>query len=177
MRSMFCFRLALLTLIPSALLAQVSLPKGFGLPVTSETASRMHVLRLTPGQDVLEEIARYAAAHSIRAGAIVSAVGSLKKASLRYANKDLVTALEGPFQVVALSGTLDRETRHLHLSIADSDGVTRGGHATRGNIVFTTLELVIVEFLDLEFTRAPEPLSGYDELAVKRRRIYRKLSQ
>lgn len=133
--------------------------------VTNQPA-RHHVVRLRPGQDLLAELTAYATKHSLKAAAVISAVGSLKQASLRYANKPEYSKLDGPFEVVSFSGTLDAASNHLHLSIADGNGVTRGGHAGAGNIVFTTMELVLLELPALQFRREFEPLNGYDELTI-----------
>src|SRR4051794_17612152 len=48
---------------------------------------RTYVLRLKPGQDLRVELERFAKAKNIQAGFIVTCAGSLRKASLRLADK------------------------------------------------------------------------------------------
>jgi uncharacterized protein len=126
-------------------------------------------LRLVPGEDLRLSLIAMCKQEQILAGAIVSAVGSLQSACLRYANGKVGTRLTGPFEIVSLSGTLSVAGIHIHLSIADSEGLTRGGHLVEGNTVHTTCELVIIEQRDLHFLRELDPHTGYPELVIKER--------
>ncbi len=127
----------------------------------------VHFLRLKPNELVMESLQSWARENSIEAASILSAVGSLKKATLRFANQPQGESLEGPFEVVSLSGTLSKESMHLHASISDSKGNTRGGHLTGENRIHTTLELVIGVYPTVKFTREKDPSTGYPELVVK----------
>lgn len=111
-------------------------------------------------------LAACVAARGIKAGWIAGVVGSLSQAALRFAGQHDATQLVGAFEIVALSGTLDTHGGHLHLSVADAQGMMRGGHVMPGCLVRTTCELIIGELDDLCFTREPCSLSGYDELVV-----------
>ena len=78
---------------------------------TNETGvfdhSRVHVLRLQPGEDLLESLWRYARVTKIRAMSIVSIAGSLTTTNIRYANMSDGTSLTGHFEIVSLAGNLD----------------------------------------------------------------------
>jgi len=137
-------------------------------PVTA--APRVHFLRLHPGDLLLESLERWAQEHSIDAASIVSAVGSLKRATLRFAGQARGVRLEGPLEVVSLSGTLSKDSHHLHASVSDSKGVTRGGHLTGENRVYTTLELVIGVYPEAKFLREKDPDTGYLEWVVMPRK-------
>jgi predicted DNA-binding protein with PD1-like motif len=58
---------------------------------------------------------------------------------------------------------------HLHLSVADSTGKVIGGHLLDENLVYTTIELVVTDLTDLEFTRATDSTYGYPELVIKKK--------
>ena len=136
------------------------------LPVP-ETA-RLHAVRLRPGQDARAEIVRLTNERGIRAGAVVTAVGSLRSAVLRFAARDGGTTVEGPLEVVSLVGTVGEGGRvHLHASVSDGSGRTVGGHLMDGSRVHTTLELVIAELPGTVFAREKDDETGYEELAVK----------
>ena len=75
----------------------------------------------------------------------------------------------GPFEIVALSGTLSIHGMHIHLAVADAEGVVKGGHLLEGCLIHTTCELVILEQNLVEFTRPLDPQTGYPELEVKQR--------
>lgn len=152
-------------------LACTSIPKPIDPTVPSRT--RSHTLRLTPGQELVTELESWAKSHNIRAAAILSAVGSLTRVSLRYANQRDAVIGTGHFEIVSLVGTLNEESMHLHLSVSDHLGNTRGGHLLPGNTVYTTAEIVITELEDADFQREPDARSGYRELKVKPRTLHR----
>jgi predicted DNA-binding protein with PD1-like motif len=122
--------------------------------------------RLKPGQDLRKELLAFAKREGLKAGAVVTCVGSLTEVSLRYANREGAAVRQGRFEIVALVGTVDPSGGHLHLCVADRDGVAFGGHLTDGCLVYTTAEVVVGELTGLEFRREPDRTFGYDELAV-----------
>lgn len=133
-------------------------------------SQRIFALRLRPGQDLRQELIRFTAERSIRAGFIYTAVGSLRKAVIRCADQEKGTAWNEKLELVSLVGTLSTEGSHLHLSVSDKNGKTFGGHLLDGCVVYTTVELVIGDLDDLTFVRENDPDSGYQELKIKDRR-------
>lgn len=132
---------------------------------------RFYALRLSPGQELLSALHAFIDHHQLQAAWIAGCTGSLTDVALRFAAREETTRLSGTFEVISLSGTLERGGEHLHLSVADENGAMTGGHVMPGNTVRTTLELVIGELTAYTFSRAPCPASGYDELAVSLRNI------
>ncbi|MEI8028065.1 MAG: PPC domain-containing DNA-binding protein [Pseudomonadota bacterium] len=128
---------------------------------------KTYVLRLSPGDDPKAKLQAFVNENNLKAAVILSAVGSLTKAVLRYANSDNPTTLTGHFEIVSLSGTLGSTSgSHLHLSVSDNTGKTLGGHLMDGSVIFTTLEISIGAMTDLEFKREVDPVSTYKELKV-----------
>ncbi|MGI4864445.1 MAG: PPC domain-containing DNA-binding protein [Janthinobacterium lividum] len=143
-------------------MAQTSSPSGGSSP------TRAHALRLQPGDDLRDALQAYVAQQHIKAGAVLTCVGSLTVATLRLANQEGPTEYRGHFEIVSLVGTLSATGgSHLHLSIADSTGRTLGGHLLAGCRVYTTAEIVLVALPELDFTREVDPVYGYKELVVK----------
>ncbi len=130
---------------------------------------RSYVLRLRPGAEVRRGLVDFARREGIRAGCVVSAVGSLTRVASRYANRQETTALDGHFELVALSGHLSADTFHLHMAAGDGDGRTVGGHVMEGNVVYTTLVIVIEDRLRWNFRQEVDPTLGYVELAPESR--------
>ena len=128
---------------------------------------KTYAFRLKPGQDLREEIEKFAKGHGIKAGVIVSCVGSLQKAVLRMAGAQEEKTFEGPFEIVSLVGTLEAGNQHLHIAVSDKQGNVFGGHVKQGCLVETTAELVLGELEGITFTRRPDPETGYDELVVE----------
>ncbi|RYX96631.1 MAG: DNA-binding protein [Comamonadaceae bacterium] len=131
----------------------------------------IEVLRLRPGEDlrdVLALVLKPARGDGCEAASVVSAVGSLSRAVLRYAAEPDGTVIEGPLELISLSGTLSPNGVHLHASVADASGRMRGGHVMPGCIVRTTAELVVAMLPGWAFRRAHDPETGYLELQAKR---------
>lgn len=123
------------------------------------------VERLKPGDDLQSAIKRIASQHKLKAGVIVSAVGSFQNATLRFAGASEGTKIDGPLEVVSVTGTVSDESMHVHLSVSDSTGKTIGGHLLSGCKVFTTIELVILNLSDeWTFERKADEQTTYLEL-------------
>lgn len=123
-------------------------------------------LKLGPGQDVRKELSTFCEKNKISAGAIISGVGSLKQVRLRKANSESFYEATEPHEVLTISGLISEAGVHIHLSIADQNARVYGGHLSEGNSVFTTLELVIANFDNIEFAREFDPSTGFKELAI-----------
>lgn len=139
--------------------------------VAPATASPMVVraLRLRPGDDLKKELARFARDNKLRAGIVLTCVGSLTRAVLRLADQPAGTAFEGKHEIVSLVGTLSPDGDHLHLAITDGTGRTIGGHLLEGSIVYTTAEIAVGELEALAFTRERDPRTTWGELVVRPR--------
>jgi len=133
---------------------------------------QVHILRLSSGQDLRATLeaafAGLANTHGIAAACIVSAVGSLSQAVLRYADKPGGSEISGPLELLMLSGTLSADGAHLHGSVADSQGQVKGGHLMPGCIVRTTAEVVIALLPGWEFRRELDVATGFRELQAQR---------
>jgi predicted DNA-binding protein with PD1-like motif len=134
---------------------------------------RAHAVRLAPGTDLRAELERLIERHGLRAGCILSCVGSLSRARLRMPGRigdaEVFKALDEPMEIVSLAGTLGPDGLHVHIGLARRDGSCIGGHLVHGCVVNTTAELVIGELAELEFRRRPDPATGHHELSVEPR--------
>ncbi|DBB09031.1 hypothetical protein WJX82_004815 [Trebouxia sp. C0006] len=101
---------------------------------------KTYAFRLQPHQDLMAEIVAFGKANNIRAGVLLTCVGSLEQVTLRG--------------------------EHIHLSVSDGQGRTTGGHMLPGNKVYTTAEIVVGALGNVEFEREMDPTYGYAELAV-----------
>ncbi|EJL90973.1 putative DNA-binding protein with PD1-like DNA-binding motif [Polaromonas sp. CF318] len=130
-----------------------------------------HVLRLTPGEDLRLALAKafadLQAGQNTTAACIISAVGSLSRAVLRYADQPEGTLLAEPLELVTLSGTLSADGVHLHASVATACGEMRGGHVMPGCVVRTTAEIVLAPLPGWVFTREQDAQTGFKELVAK----------
>ena len=139
---------------------------------TNWQSSTLHTLvrRLKPGADLKEELSSLAQSHIDSGGCILTCTGSLTKAVIRLAGSASVEELEGPFEILSLSGTLSQDGVHLHISLGNEHGECRGGHLMTGSIIATTAEIVVGVLTDLEFQRANDEATGYSELTIMPRK-------
>lgn len=128
--------------------------------------SVIHLLKLSPGDDLKSALTEYCICQQISAATIVSCVGSLSKLHLRLASATKFLQQSNLFEIVSLVGTLSPDGAHLHLSAADDSGVVWGGHLMDGNIIHTTAEIVLMELLDYQFKRVFDVATGYKELLI-----------
>ncbi len=125
-----------------------------------------YTFRLTPGEDLFDSVQAFAMEKHIEAGCVLSGVGSLIHASIRLADRAQNSEYEGPFEIVSITGTVSIHGSHLHISFADGDGKTVGGHFESGCTIYTTAEIVLAAFNDVIYKREFAEDSGYDELTV-----------
>jgi uncharacterized protein len=130
-------------------------------------AQQFYAFRLHPGSDLKAEIEKIVSHHQIKAGWIITCVGSLSRYHLRFANQPTGHSGEGHFEVVSLVGTLSMDGCRLHISISDHAGSTLGGHLLEGCIIYTTAEVVLGTDQQFIFDRELDPATGWRELNVK----------
>jgi len=126
------------------------------------------VLRLNPGDDLRAALDAAFTAAGQEAACVVSGIGSLTQARLRYAQQEEGAVLAGPLELLTLAGTLSPAGPHLHASVADAQGLVRGGHVLAGCTVRTTAEVVLALLPQWRFTRAHDPATGWQELVARR---------
>jgi predicted DNA-binding protein with PD1-like motif len=131
--------------------------------------STIHVFRLKPHEDLRQSIMDFAKRNQIRAGVIVTCVGSLEQYNIRFANQANGDTQKGYFEIVSLTGTFNESSMHLHLAVSDKTGKTIGGHLLENNFIYTTAEIAIAEVHDVEFDRETDSTYGYKELVVKKK--------
>lgn len=128
---------------------------------------KIFATRLKPNQDLKTSIVSFVEENNIQAGFILTAVGSLKKAALRFASQDSYQVFNERFEIVSLVGTLSIHGIHLHISLSDKNGKTIGGHLVEGCLIYTTAEIVIGTSEKLIFQRTVDEMTGYQELEIK----------
>ena len=119
----------------------------------SMVPAKVYALRLHPGDDLKIKLSEFVKENKIKAGYIITCVGSLSKVTLRLANRNETQTWKENFEITSLTGTLSPDGNHLHISVADKEGVTIGGHLMDGSIISTTAEIIIGEAPDLIFRR------------------------
>ncbi len=126
-------------------------------------------VRLDPGDDVLVVLRKLAKDHQIRAGVILTGVGSFSEFTVRYAAKPDTFPMKGNFEVVSFAGTFGTAGEHIHFSFADKEGKMSGGHLMPVACkVDKTFELVVQKVDGWKFERKPGPVKGMKVLDAKK---------
>ena len=123
-------------------------------------------LRLHPASDLRREIEKAVAALPGGSGFVLSGVGSLSQASLKFAAVDAATLLVEPLEILTLAGSVGASGAHLHASVATASGRVLGGHLGYGSLVRTTAEVLVAVLPEWRLTREHDPATGFAELVV-----------
>ena len=109
------------------------------------------VARIDRGEEILEQVREVARKENIRLASVqaLGAVGSFTVGVFRTEEKKYVANdFSGNFEIVSLTGTIDRMDGnpycHLHMSAGNEKGEVFGGHLNRA-VVSATCETVITE--------------------------------
>jgi uncharacterized protein len=127
---------------------------------------KLFPLRLKPDEDLKQSLKDLANQEDIKAGFIITAIGSLKQAKIRFANQENSTILTDKFEILSLNGTIATTGVHLHIAISDQQGKTMGGHLDFGCIIYTTAEIIIGISEEYAFLRTLDEQTGYYELEI-----------
>jgi predicted DNA-binding protein with PD1-like motif len=130
---------------------------------------KVHVFRVKPGHELLEEITYYCLEHNISSGIVIGIIGSVENAQLNFLTglpgKYDSIDYQGPLEIVCAQGSValkdDTSIIHIHIQLSGQD-ICRGGHLARA-MVFSTAEVVIGE-LAYQLRRQSDSYTGLNEL-------------
>ena len=132
-----------------------------GLSYKEYTQGRRFLIKVLPGEPLVERIADLVKTEKIQSAVILSAIGSVKNVKLKDiksgAKLPITPArlveheMEGPFELLCITGNIvpcaeGKSDSHLHIMAAKSSGDVIGGHLFDCE-VFATCEIVLVEIL------------------------------
>ncbi len=126
---------------------------GPGAPVSLVTVG------VGPDEMLLESIRKAIAEKGIRNGAVVSGAGTLKSCRVHYVDhsgfppKDVFCTIEGPLELVGVSGMIADGEPHLHCVVSRRDEPARAGHLEDGSQVLYLAEIGILVCDDLRMIR------------------------
>ena len=89
------------------------------LHTMAQSTTKSYAFRLKPGEDLKKSIELFLKEKNIKAAGIVTCVGSLTEANIRFANQPNGKLMKGHFEIVSLTGVLSINGSHIHISIAD----------------------------------------------------------
>ncbi len=142
---------------------------------TTLNVSRVHILRVDPGEDVLGTVKHFIAQAGIRQAIVLGGYGTLAAHRLhwvthnRIPSENVIASGEGGIEILGLSGLVVDGEPHLHITLATQQGAY-GGHVEDGCIAYVLCEIFFaeVEGARLERTRVPVDVPGMGKGTVPR---------
>lgn len=134
--------------------------------IESGRITKLHVVHLNPGDDVLLGLRAAVAAKNIRHAAIVGAIGSVTSYHFHVvASPDLPPAElypkgEGAYDIATMTGFIFNGRVHCHIIFSD-ERVAFGGHLEEGCrvLTFNVISIAEVEELDITAFDTLQPLN------------------
>jgi uncharacterized protein len=130
------------------------------------TPTRTFMGGLDHNADLLESLTKICIINGIKLGR-VEAIGAVKKAALGYYDQDKKEysyfVIDRHLEIINLVGNISlKEGKpfvHAHITLADKEGKSYGGHLIPGTIIFAC-EAIVQAFDGPEFKRELEPVTG-----------------
>ena len=122
--------------------------------------------KLSCGCDLLEELTDVCVKLNVRLGR-VEAIGAIQKARIGFYNQESreyqFSSLDCPLEIAHLIGNVSLKDGkpfvHAHVTLADEEGKSYGGHLAPGTLVFAC-EFVLEAFDGERFERGPDEETG-----------------
>jgi uncharacterized protein len=132
---------------------------------------KTYSFRLKPKEDLKKKLYDFVEVHNIKAGFILTCVGSLEKINIRLSNLKIFTQIEF-YEITSLVGTLCKDGLHLHIGVSDNTGKAFGGHLLNDCIIHTTAEIVIGIEDDICYKREYDNVTMFKELKIIKKTEY-----
>ena len=118
---------------------------------------RVVMIRLNPGDDILEGLTTALATEGIRNAMIVNGLGSTRSNHYHVVTsndlppEEAFTKGGAPRDIVSMSGLVIEGRVHAHISLSD-DSNAEGGHLEPGTVALTFAIVTIADLGDADFT-------------------------
>ena len=139
------------------------------------TLSRIHILRVDPGEDVLGSIQPFLQEAALRQAIVLGGYGTLAAYHLhwvthnRIPTENLFRRGEGGIEILSMNGLVVDGKAHVHVSLSTPGGAF-GGHLEPGCTAYVLCEVFFadVEGVLLSRQRVPVSVEGMGEGTVSR---------
>ncbi len=119
---------------------------------------KIHIIHLDRNEDILESLRRFAAAHGIRNGVVLTGYGTIDRCRFHSVTsnslppKDEFITVRSPLEVLGIHGLIANGEIHAHIEVADLEH-SFGGHLEPGCRVLYLCDVAVAELegLDLGF--------------------------
>lgn len=141
----------------------------------SMNLSRIHILRVDPGEDVLGSVRRFLKEANIWQAVILGGYGTLAAYHLHWVTHNRIPTEnafgrgEGGIEILAMNGLVVDGEPHIHVALSTPDGAF-GGHLEPGCTAYVLCEVFFaeVEGVTLSRQRVPVAVEGMGEGEISR---------
>lgn len=111
---------------------------------------KIHILRIDPGEDLLDSINGFIQETGLTSGIILGGYGTLARFSLHWVVHNRIPTEnefgkgEGGIEILSMNGIIADSKPHIHVSLSTQAGGF-GGHLEPGCIAYVLCELFIAE--------------------------------
>ncbi len=126
---------------------------------TTLNVSRVHILRVDPGEDVLGAVKNFIGQKGVRQAIVIGGYGTLAAYRLhwvmhnRIPTENVIANGEGGIEILGISGLIVDGEPHIHVTLATQQGAY-GGHMEEGCKAYVLCELFFAEIEGKKLTRA-----------------------
>jgi len=141
----------------------------------SLSVSRIHILRVDPGEDLFESIQRFLDQAGVRQAVVLGGYGTLAAYHLHWVTHNRIpseTAFGrgyGGIEILAMNGLVVDGQPHVHVALSTPDGAF-GGHLEPGCTAYVLCQVFVaeVEGVTLGQRRVSVSVEGMGEGTVSR---------
>ena len=137
--------------------------------------SRIHILRVDPGEDVLESVRRFLQEANVRQAVVLGGYGTLAAYHLHWVTHNRIPTDnaygrgEGGTEILSMNGLVVDGEPHIHVALSTQDGAF-GGHLEPGCTAYVLCEVFFgeIEGVSLSRQRVPVSIESMGEGTVSR---------
>jgi predicted DNA-binding protein with PD1-like motif len=130
----------------------------------SMNLNRIHILRVDPGEDVLESARRFLQEANVRQAVVLGGYGTLAAYHLHWVTHNRIPTDnafgrgEGGIEILSMNGLVVDGEPHIHVTLSTQDGAF-GGHLELGCRAYVLCEVFFAEVEGVSLSRQRVPVS------------------
>ena len=141
----------------------------------SMSVKRTYILRIDPGEDVLEAVKRFVQEANLRQAVVLGGYGTLAAYHLHWVTHNRIPTEnrfgrgEGGIEILSMNGLVVEGEPHIHVALSMPNGAF-GGHLEPGCTAYVLCEVFFaeVEGVTLSRQRVPVAVEGMGEGEITR---------
>ena len=124
----------------------------------SLSVKRIHILRIDPGEDVLEAVKRFVQEANLRQAVVLGGYGTLAAYHLHWVTHNRIPTEnrfgrgEGGIEILSMNGLVVEGEPHIHVALSTPEGAF-GGHLEPGCTAYVLCEVFFAEVEGVTLSR------------------------